>query len=840
MSRKLTIVDHRTGTMGQRCSPSIIDERGLGYRGCIRPVSGLLLALLALLVLYEPLIAQSDSVSPIEIEAQAGFDGYYKGEFWTPVQIDVSNVGPDTQGHLQVVMGSGDSSDQVIYRSPISLPTLSSKRQALYVQVPPFATALVVELVDDSGEVLASAQTNSLSRLAADTLLYGVVTDEPGRLPYLEDVTGGRSEAAVAYLNPDQLPEVTSAWNALDVIVVHGADSGQLTAAQRRALEGWLETGGRLVITGGPSWQETSAGVLDLLPVTISGTQTVDDIPALRQLSGLPFRDPGPYLVTSSGLRSGELLLDHEGAPLLARSEQGKGSVYFLALDPALAPLLDWDGSKAVWSEIVKHDQLPPDWAFGVRNSYAAASAVSSLPTVALPAAWALFLFLLIYVVVVGPLNYFFLRRLGRRELAWLTIPGLVILFSLTAYVVGFRLKGNETIINQMSVAYGTAGGDQVRVQTLIGLYSPRRATYDLTMPPEAIPRPFEQNFGALGGQGNIGAVERAGEVIVTDIRVDVGGVETLVADSYQPGPQVDGIVRLLAEAGDFVIDVAVQNNGSTTLENATMLVGSTVIPLGDLAPGSRVDLAERITAAPGAPGGTVVSGGFVPRPPAGSPLTSNLETILGSSDYYNDRDVYPRWQLLQALAPEYGLNNIAVQMDLATLIAWSDEPQLALGLRDEEFESSATSLYFLEMPLTQEVAGGRETVLPRPLLNWRVLAHSGVYDARASDFYLPPGWIEFEFQPWTDFQSMTINNLAIILQAPDGASGQRVPQLRLWNWSEETWRTPGDPDWGRIEIEDPLDYVGPDNAIRIQVNNVGPEGIQVQEIYPELTGSVQ
>ncbi|HSG17531.1 MAG TPA: hypothetical protein VLE70_14565, partial [Anaerolineae bacterium] len=603
-------------------------------------------------------MAQGSGTESVEISARAGYDSYYKGEFWTPVQVEVANNGPGVQGHLEIVLGGGGGSGEVIYRSPISLPMQSNKRQTLYVFVPSFATALTVELIDDAGRTVASTLTNTLSRLATDSLLYGVVTEDPGRLEYLEDVTGGRSEAAVAYLGPADLPDTAAAWNALDVIVIHGADSGQLTVEQSQALEAWLDAGGLLVVTGGPAWQETTAGLVDLMPVNIAGTQLLDDIPVLRELSGLAFRDPGPYLLTNSGLSTGEVLFLHGGSPLLARREHGRGSVFFLALDPSLAPLLDWDGSPALWSEVADFAQLPPDWAIGVRNSYAASSAVTSLPAVALPSAVGLFLFLLIYVLVVGPLNYLVLRRLGRRELAWVTIPSLVLLFTVTAYLVGFQLKGNDTIINQMSIAFGRAGSDQFRVQTLIGLYSPSRATYDLALPPEAIPRPFEQSFGALTGPGNIGAVERAAEVTVSDIRVDVGGVETLVADSYQPGPSVTGAVRLRTEASNVVMDIDVQNNGPATLENATILVGSTAIPLGDLAPGSRVSQSERLTAVQPSPGGPIITGSYLPPAPAVSPLISNMDTILGSTNYYNDRELYPRWQLLQSLAPEYGLGD--------------------------------------------------------------------------------------------------------------------------------------------------------------------------------------
>lgn len=786
-------------------------------------------------------VASQDSDNPeIELTARAGYDGYYKSDFWVPVRVNVANEGPAVQGYLQIVAGNANSNDRVVYRSPISLPTSSNKGQTLFVHISSFVNELTVELVDSSDDVLASTETNRLTGLAADSLLYGIVTRAPGQLGYLEDVTGGRTEAAVAYINLAEIPEVAAALNALDVLVFDDVDTRQLTSAQRAGLESWLDTGGLSVITGGAAWQETTSGLEDLLPVSISGTQTLDDIPALRTLSNLSFRDPGPYLVADSTLRQGETLLHQDGTPLVTRRGHGRGSIFFLALDPSLAPLLDWAGSRAVWAEIVNYAQPLPGWANGARQSYAATSAVSSLPASDLPAGWALFIFLLIYVVVVGPLNYLVLRRLGRRELAWFTIPSLVILFSTSAYLVGFRLKGNETIINQMSIVYGQADGEQARVQTLIGLYSPRRTSYDLMLPAEAIPRPFERAYGGLSGQGNIGAIEQAENMVVTDIRVDVGGVETLVADSYQPRPDVTGSVRLRPSEGDVILEIDLFNNGSIHLENATLLVGSTAIRLGDLAPGSSVSHAERVLSLATSAARTGPVGVYVPTPPTASPLLMNLDTILGSTDYYNDREVYPRWQLLQAMAPDYAIGAGTLAPNAFTLIAWSKQPQLELSLRDEAYGSTATSLYLLELPASRQFSGEAEMVVPRDFLNWAVLAEDGVYDARINDLYLAEGNVVFEFKPWPDFQSMNVQSISIIMHPPNGSPNQPLPRVRLWDWDAQSWRTPGDPGWGHMTVEDPLHYVGPGNAIRLQLLNPGPEGIMIQSIYPELTGTME
>ena len=48
----------------------------------------------------------------------------------------------------------------------------------------------------------------------------------------------------------------------------------------------------------------------------------------------------------------------------------------------------------------------------------------------------------------------------------------LVLIFSGVTYFTGFQLRGNDTIINQISVAYSQSDGEQADVYSLLGLYS--------------------------------------------------------------------------------------------------------------------------------------------------------------------------------------------------------------------------------------------------------------------------------------------------------------------------------------------------------------------------------
>ena len=785
--------------------------------------------------------AAQDSSSEVTLAVTAGYDNYYKeGASWIPVLVTAANDGSPIEGELRVVTGGG-ASNRVVYSSPVSLPTQSNKRVPMYVYVQGITDRLTVTLLDRQGNVVREAE-GTLDRLQDEALLYGVVSGEPTALDFLENVTGDRPEAAVALLGVEDLPPVTAALNALDVLIMTNVDSGRLTSAQREALEGWVSTGGQLVVAGGPGWRQTTAALADLLPVTVTGSESRDDLPTLRALGRDAFRDPGPYVVATGRLRDGSLLLYEDDLPLLARRPHGAGAVYYLALDPNLAPLLDWQGNARLWSEIAGRVAPLPFWAKGARNSYSAAQALRSLPSLRLPSGIGLFLFLLLYVVVVGPVNYLVLKRLGRREWAWITIPAIIVTFSMLAYLTGFRLRGNTVVLNQMSIAYGHVDGDQMRVNSLLGVYSPRRATYDVLLPDDVLIRPFDRDYGGMAGSGNLRAIARGSDVVLDDVRVDVSGLETFVADSYRPAPEVTGQATLRLMGGGAELEIAVQNNGSTALANTGFLYGNSFLPLGDLLPGAARTTRTRLTGgqasaaasgvAPGAPGG-FASGG--------SPFFAHYAEMLGAADYSANPETFPRYQLLESMVTYSGPGSPThTPASAVTLMAWSEQPQFDVTLDGAAHDLVATTLYFLEIPLTEVTAGGEGVAVPRELLNWRVVDESGFYPSGITNFYMPPGWIEIEFEPWPTFQAMDVTDLEFVLEHSSGASGLPAPLVQLWDWERESWATVPDAVWGRMVLADFEQYLGERNQVRVRLQNESNTGIRIREVYPLLTGDFE
>ena len=82
---------------------------------------------------------------------------------------------------------------------------------------------------------------------------------------------------------------------------------------------------------------------------------------------------------------------------------------------------------------------------------------------------WFYFLLAVIagYILLIGPLSYLVLRRLDRRELAWIVAPILVVIFSGVSYGIGASMKGSQIIVNQIAMVRTSTDGTAASVSTM-------------------------------------------------------------------------------------------------------------------------------------------------------------------------------------------------------------------------------------------------------------------------------------------------------------------------------------------------------------------------------------
>ena len=89
------------------------------------------------------------------------------------------------------------------------------------------------------------------------------------------------------------------------------------------------------------------------------------------------------------------------------------------------------------------------------------------------------------YILLIGPADYFFLRKVvGRMEWTWLTFPLVVALVCVAAYVLAYRLKGDQLRVNQIDLVDVDAASGRMRGATWLNVFSPRMESFDFTVEP--------------------------------------------------------------------------------------------------------------------------------------------------------------------------------------------------------------------------------------------------------------------------------------------------------------------------------------------------------------------
>ncbi|MEE8389228.1 MAG: hypothetical protein V3S14_00310, partial [Anaerolineae bacterium] len=753
------------------------------------------------------------------------------GGGWCPIYVVLSIEGADVEGELRVVIDKAGGSDEPnLYTRSVLLPAHSRKAYFLYVPSTGASSRshLTVQLFAEN-ELLMSQQV-PVAWLDERDRLYGVAGSNPSALNFLNDVVPAGGGAEVAHLDLEALPLDPLGWEGLDVLILNDVDTTVLDGDRRRALETWLAHGGHLIVGGGAGVARTVAGVSDLLPVVVGGARSVDDLWALGEWVGA-FTVAGPYDVVEVSLQDGEVLVTQEQGDdqgsliLLARRPYGAGKVDFVAFDAGLKPFTRWDDNGRMWHLIVGTKGVGTQ-RFSVRNGQSAREAVNAIPGLELPSTLQILGFMLIYTILIGPVNYVFLRKLDRRELAWLTIPVLIVGFSACAYWTGFQIRGVTAIVHRLAVVYVPEESEVGRVSQVVGLFSPRRTTYDVWVADAGVYEIPEDYYRGSTRQ-SLHVVEEAGGGTVTGLRVDVGGIQPFVAEGYTDVPGIETDLRLaLDEAGVLRLEGSVRN-GETPLQGAVLLAGGDEQLLGDLDAGEQVSVHLLLSS-----GGSLIT----PKPRSFvSPAYSNVpERILGPGDYWGDRTLYRRYQFLQALFP---YNGPGLEPGIY-LIGWSEENvPLPVEVVDRPFSAIETALYVYALP----VAGletGATIVIPPSLITRQVEEVSANVSVWPEGCHMEPeAEVVFRFSIWQGMTVQQVEELVLDMQGSSYGNSSLAPTVSLWNQESGDWERLLGLGWGQHSIPNADAYVLPPGKVLVRLETGAEWAADVNSLTITIKG---
>jgi hypothetical protein len=535
----------------------------------------------AMVVLLAPLPARA--ASAVQIDARALVAGRYEVGGWLALSVSLANEGEPTSGYLVAETSIGT------VRRFVEMPAGARKVVMLYVQPEAFQREVAVTYDEPNGAVNAKVDVRVLEQSNDQVVVVG---DGTGALRPQLIGDGELSGSEPIALGPSDIPERPEPLGGLAAIVWAG-DSSELNEAQRRAVERWVGEGGRLVVIGGGDWQARTAGFADLLP--LENLAAVDGVSqdAFAAFSGEAEAPVATATVSTGDLRDGatELIGADDGEVLVSMRPIGAGRVIFLGTDLATDEFRGWSGATRLWSRLLPTNAALEQFfggQFPVRQEMenAMSGALSTLPALDVPPAELLLVVIVAYILLIGPISYFVLRRVDRRELAWVTAPILVVLFTACSYGIGRTMKGGDVVVNEISVVRTTSEGGSATVDTFSGIVSPDRSTYDLTVEADALIGQLQRPDG-LPRQASDVEIDQGEPAHLRGLTIPVFGFEAVRATGiveHQAALSVEWSTK------DGTVVGTVTNTSEAAVEDVAYISMVGGERIGDLAPGASAE----------------------------------------------------------------------------------------------------------------------------------------------------------------------------------------------------------------------------------------------------------
>ena len=828
-------------------------------------VLGLLIFLV--LPLVSPVGAQDNFQDVIEMSVEIGFDSFFRPEMWTPVRVELVNNGESVSGHLVIRPETSGTVVGNAFSTPIDLPSGAQKSATINIQARSFPDSLRVELIDEEGHIRATREA-SLNDLPPHNQLIAVVSGPNTAAPNLSGVHIGGSIAQQALWQPQDIPEDGLSLQALDILLLINTDSENFSGRQHRAIRHWLQAGGHLIVAGGPSAQRTARSFSDILPLTTDSSRSFDDISAYARFSGDSHSQLRERSIISTGPvhENAQVLIEQDGVALLLRRYVGAGVADFLAADPTLEPLASWENIDQLWFKILATRKPHPVWVDGFRQPTHGAEAVANLPGVnLLPPIQTLCLFLGLYIILIGPVNYFLLSRIKRNGWGWFTIPVVIITFTGIAWTVGFSLRGGEIIVSRLGVVESYLDVAEANVNQFIGLLSPRRATYSLEVP--------QDHFLAVAGATTPSSifasntVQTATEITqgtsfsARDFTIDGGIFANFALGGHIPRPAIDGSFTLsyeVLESGRMAATFqgVISNDSQITIRDAVILGAGLDYRLeNDFAPGDivaldREELRASISDYPMQPN---------PLETYVSPLASSISPFAGTERNISMKQIqgerFLRTRAFRGAQSESDRQAAREQSFLASfmvdqfsstargtglyLVGWTDSWQRDLQISGAGWSSIDTSLYVIELDVEFQLPSERATLYSEHF-SWITLSREGIIQHGTEDFNLYEGQsVEFLFNPLPGLALDEVERLFV--EVDRGGGYAQSLDIEVFNWRTDEYDAYSYRDGDELEFENAQPYLGAGNMVQIRLQyGQGIGTARVRQIRIEQTGYFQ
>jgi len=302
-------------------------------------------------------------------------------------------------------------------------------------------------------------------------------------------------------------------YASLDLLVMFNPEWDQLRPKQLQAISEWVRNGGSLLVILGSNPLPTDDIMEKLLPFEAEGARQVKVAPADFGLWSWPQGQSynvvaRPLIPRGSTRIYTPLTLGGNNEILFATGHSGFGKVGVLAYDPTLiddadpasrakfwlyhiASVMENSLSRPIHRSIKFKDKQENSSGGGFGANYfesgiadggstAVLNRLMDIPELKPLSIWWVILLLALLALLLGPVDYFVLKKHDRLPWTWVTCTGWIVIFSVLAYYGVQALRGGQMQVQTLSVWDGMQGEPGCWSTTYTGLFAPTSDEYHL------------------------------------------------------------------------------------------------------------------------------------------------------------------------------------------------------------------------------------------------------------------------------------------------------------------------------------------------------------------------
>lgn len=528
------------------------------------------------------------------VDCEIGWSGHYRPLQWTPVEVTISsNLKEPFEGVLTVTGAQDEMSTMTIVHKFVLTPDVPLA-VPLAAKLAFGTTECAVEITDAAGRPAwrksyglwdPDVQKQVLSPASGVDLLIGV----SGRMAFgLRHVAKGahaqtyedrlaepgvQASSTSPSTRPGRvlikeriqrrLPWDWTAYESLDLLILYDPDWTALTEQQSAAIVQWVSKGGKLLIVLGGHPLPAAHPIARMMPLAIGEARQVTLPQATLRAWGCV--EAAKDVVNAWPLDAGDAWgWRVETTPVpRAWGPAGFGRVEVLGFDPSVLGGPEGVNLVPFWVEqmrglltdrrtlapgVPKEDENSNRYAYEMDEPFDRTNAVLNflldIPEMQPISILWVVLLLAGLGLVIGPVDYFVLKRRDRLPLTWMTFTVTIAVFSLLAYFGVKALRSGQTQVRTVTVMDGVSGQPGAWRCSYSGIFAPGSDDYR----PAGLDRgqwwsaiaphsgPYYYYEGRQRGSRTITCAQQDGSNLPTYVPINIWSMQLLQTECRVPG----------------------------------------------------------------------------------------------------------------------------------------------------------------------------------------------------------------------------------------------------------------------------------------------------------------